>query len=481
MARRANSLELFPGLVPVGLLLAGIPFAVWTAYALVSDAGADLVPFFVLAGWFVILGCAHLGLLGTKGIAWATIPVLLTIRAIVEFGAIPIWRAATGDEQVDSVYMHAMELALIGFICFWVASLLTARTSGFSFSGSSFTTNRTSFFAVLLLIVGIAGRLVAWKLGLSGYRTGGSADIDSSRPYVGILNSISGLLDIALVASTIEVFGKRSNSLLIRGVFWTSALACFAFGLVSGMKEDIIGPFVLIALVSAITRRRIPSATFLIPLLFLLIAPFVTAYRRNLISGYRGSTPTLDGQVAAIQKTVSDELDESSSASAQQNTFVYTAQRLDLLADLRDIVGLPNPSLLSGDEKIWLAPFYPFVPRILWRSKPVLDKGTRLSVALGRPETTSSASTPIGDLYSLYGLWGIVVGMSIYGIMVQIYMNRASARPLTEKTLLVYVLCVFPLINLEVDMTALVAGFVLAIVKFSIIARIFYGRTINSR
>ncbi len=364
--------------------------------------------------------------------------------------------------------------------------MLTARTSGFSFSGSSFTTNRTSFFAVLLLIVGIAGRLVAWKLGLSGYRTGGSADIDSSRPYVGILNSISGLLDIALVASAIEVLGKRSNSLLIRGVFWAIRACSLTspFGLVSGMKEDIIGPFVLIALVSAITRRRIPSATFLIPLLFLLIAPFVTAYRRNLISGYRGSTPTLDGQVAAIQKTVSDELDESSSASAQQNTFVYTAQRLDLLADLRDIVGLPNPSLLSGDEKIWLAPFYPFVPRILWRSKPVLDKGTRLSVALGRPETTSSASTPIGDLYSLYGLWGIVVGMSIYGIMVQIYMNRASARPLTEKTLLVYVLCVFPLINLEVDMTALVAGFVLAPdvgVKFSIIARIFYGRTINSR
>ena len=102
MARRANSLELFPGLVPVGLLLAGIPFAVWTAYALVSDAGADLVPFFVLAGWFVILGCAHLGLLGTKGIAWATIPVLLTIRAIVEFGAIPIWRAATATPRYSA-------------------------------------------------------------------------------------------------------------------------------------------------------------------------------------------------------------------------------------------------------------------------------------------------------------------------------------------------------------------------------------------
>ncbi len=89
-------------------------------------------------------------------------------------------------------------------------------------------------------------------------------------------------------------------------------------------------------------------------------------------------------------------LSRASTSEEAGKSFDQATDRLSLLTYVHDIIGLPDPSLLNGDAKIWLAPLYPLIPRIVWKDKPVLDKGRRLSVALGRPSTTSSAVTPVG-------------------------------------------------------------------------------------
>ena len=117
---------------------------------------------------------------------------------------------------------------------------------------------------------------------------------------------------------------------------------------------------------------------------------------------------------------------------------------------------------------------------MLWKDKPVLNKGQRLSVALGRPSTTSSAVTPIGDLYSIYGAYGVVVGMLIYGVCLQTYMNSAI-RGHSERNVFIYILMIVPLINLEQDTVALVAGAVQLGLVLVITSYAIYGRPFSPR
>src|SRR5437588_12444062 len=83
----------------------------------------------------------------------------------------------------------------------------------------------------------------------------------------------------------------------------------------------------------------------------------------------------------------------------------HTLQRMDLLTSVAEVLALGSrASMLKGDERWWMLPFYPFIPRFLWPSKPILDKGARFSLALGNPETTATAITYPGDLYLQFGL-----------------------------------------------------------------------------
>ena len=113
-----------PGWVPLVLLAVGVPWGIWTFSALMGPGGSQLVALDAAAGWFLLLAIGYLGLHGLSGLAWCSVPVLLTLRGVMEFICIPAWRFATGDDLVDSVYVHAMFLTLIGFAAFWIGSLL---------------------------------------------------------------------------------------------------------------------------------------------------------------------------------------------------------------------------------------------------------------------------------------------------------------------------------------------------------------------
>jgi hypothetical protein len=270
-------------------------------------------------------------------------------------------------------------------------------------------------------------------------------------------------------------------------VFGSSIALSLAVGAIAGMKEELLKPVLYLVLVYGITRGRIPRPVFLLPLLLVLIYPFENAYRANLDMGYRSEIRTLDGLGAVLEKTLADVVEGSTSRSEIVGTgFESSTGRLSLLTYVRDVVGLPDPSLLNGDDKIWLAPLYAVVPRFLWKDKPDLNKGGRFSVLLGGSETTASTVTPIGDLYAMYGTFWLAVGMLIYGIGLQIYMNWAS-RGHSERNIFVYLSMLLPLINLEATVVGVISESVQLFVLLSITSYLIYGgpglslRTAKSR
>ena len=458
------------------LLAIGVPWGIWNIITLLGGDDPLLIGFNAAAGWFVVLAVTFLGLYGVRDLAWCSAPVLLTLEAVLELVTLPCWRFAIGEDQVDSFYVRAMILALIGFIAFWSGSLILLRGTKIRFVPQrNYTSRRLAAVSLGMLVIGSIAKIALWKLGLLSYLADQSAR-DTSLPYVGWLNSVANLLPASMALAAIERYGKRSKDPLINFVFWSSLILSLVAGALSGMKGAFIMPLLVLILVYGVTQSRIHRAAFVLPLLIAVIYPFNTAYRNNLNGGYRSQANTIGGLEAVLSKTFSDMA--TSPLVQAQNGADQSAGRLSNLAFVRDIISLPAPSLLNGDENLWLAPVYPFIPRFLWPGKPVFDKGTRLSVALGRPDTTSSAVTPIGDLYMLNGISGVAIGMFIYGACFQLYMNFAARRPLSEKGLLIYLTLLVPMMNFENYMVAQISALIQGALGILVASYLIYGPSV---
>ena len=477
--RYAANLRANTTFVPFALLSIALPWAIWSVFALLRAGASQLVPFAAAQGSFVILAFGYLTLHGLRGVGWASVSALLTIEALIGFIAVPAWQFATGNDQVNPGYTHSMFLVLIGFTAFWIASLLFKRPSRLSFvSQFPGTSSRLEIVCLAMLILGAAADFVLWNTGLFSY----AADAELLEANQGImqwLNLGPSLLNDALIVSAIEVLGKQPGKQLMRFVFWGSLTSSLLFGVIAGMKSAILSPMMYLMLVYGITHRRLPRTALLLPVfLVLIVYPFVSAYRANLNSGYRAQANTAGGMESTVLKSFDDAFLSFGSRSTGRGA-AYTDEalrRLNYLSFVRDVIGLPAPSLLNGDEKLWMSPIYPLVPRALWKNKPVLDKGSRLSVALGGDRLTSDALTPIGDLYSLYGTYGVVIGMFIYGICLQQYMNWAGGR-LSERGLFVYASLLLPLLDFESDFVATVGGFIHAGIVVVLTSYLIYGRS----
>jgi hypothetical protein len=184
----------------------------------------------------------------------------------------------------------------------------------------------------------------------------------------------------------------------------------------------------------------------------------------------------VSGLGAALKKSTSDAFsgENVTDSTAFGDNFTSSSRRLSLLGYVHDLVSLPNTAILEGNERVYAAPFYPFIPRAIWKNKPVLDKGHRFSAALGIPITSSTTLTLPGDMFVLGGLAGVAFGMFVYGIATQVFMNCLGER-LSEKAVFFFVAMLAVVTNLELDVTMMVAGTVQKAIIILAIAFWVYG------
>jgi hypothetical protein len=464
-------------LAPFLFLSLAAAYALLTIYVLVDGETTNAVTYTVLAFWFVVLATIYLANCGYDATSLCSIPAILTILALVGFIALPALRMINGNERLDDDYVRALSVVLVGFLAFWVGSWLTMKQSRLRFvPTTSSVPARAASSAFCMLIIGVTASVIEWKLGIYSYM----ADSQTLQSVSGIaqwLSQAAQLLSGAALVSGIEVLSKKNSSLLIKFIFYLSLGLMLGFGVISGMKSELLQPFLLVAMLFVLVKGRISRTIWIVvPFLFLAVYPFVTAYRANLNAGYRYQANTVSGMEATMAKSFEDAF--AGKAIADKTTvhtsFDSSSRRLSLLSYVHDLVSMPSTSLLNGDEKVYLAPIYPFIPRFLWKDKPVLDKGHRVSVALGIPATSSTTLTSVGDMYALGGMLGVMFGMFLYGIGGQLIMNILGDF-LSEKGVFFLVAMLPVLTDLESDVVSLIAGTVQKGVLVLLIAYVIYG------
>lgn len=158
-----------------------------------------------------------------------------------------------------------------------------------------------------------------------------------------------------------------------------------------------------------------------------------------------------------------------------------TLQRLDLLTSVAQVLTLgPRASMVRGDVHWWMLPFYPFVPRFLWPSKPILNEGGWFTVALegghGDPISAGSATaiTYPGDLYLQFGLVGIPIGMLVLGLILQRITNLVSG-PVEPRDLFFYAAVFLFSFWLETDVFFVWATLIKQLAILYVLRHLIYG------
>lgn len=449
---------------------------IWASLALASYA----------AGLLCLVGAGHGGvrLASWKFGYW----ILLWYG--VTFGLATVtWtgpQASTAAEIALSSVLRALWLVAVG-LTFWVAGYLvgpgqSARrlaARGIGALGNRLTgTVRSRYTPWILYGIGTAARVATTlTTGRFGYVGDVSSAVTTATGYGQFLGALSLFAPLAVCAAALQVY--RDHLPGARVTLAVLFLTELAFGAAAGGKESFVIALLAVVIPMSAARRSIPKTAMIAGVLIFLaiVIPFNEAYRGVARSGSVTLSPSeaIHEAPAIFRQTLAGD----SVIAALPKSVIYLLQRIREI-DSPAIIMQRTPGQIAFSSPVQLieAPLVDIVPRALWPGKPILATGYQFSQQYyGLPATvyTSSAITPIGDLYRHGGWIPVLAGMFLLGCGVRLLDDVLDVRVNAHAIFLVLLL--FPsLVNGEDDWATFLAG-IPVIVVIWLLALAFTFRT----
>lgn len=469
---------------------------VWAWFVISGRRQGDWLSYVMLLGLFgVFSGAFIFSRIGEDQLRLFDVPVFLTILVFLEFGLAPL--ECFGDKNQLAAGLHGDHAPLLralldvvmGMGAFWIGCSLrfqkgrSGRPSARPARAESGVWESSRLFAVVvvtyLIVFGVNIYLLTNHL--YSYLASGSL-YWNNLASVQVLMVVSGFGVYALVVTCIEKYLNPLDQkwkMLFVAIFVSQCL----WGLISGMKEAFIENFVIVAIVSSLVHRRLRKQWVVAAVFGLVVLyPLSNAYR-YLVRGQHEQIASLSEAAAAEAGAFARVSRSSGPADEIAQGFQSAISRVDLLQSVALIAALgPREKLLLGDWHWWMLPIYPFVPRFMWASKPILNEGARFSVALGYggPEATtetvgtSTAVTYPGDLYLRGGLVGVLIGMFALGVAAQ-WLTSKVAGAVDRRSLFVYASLFLTATDMEIDAFSFWSGLIRTFLILSFAAWAIYG------
>jgi hypothetical protein len=288
---------------------------------------------------------------------------------------------------------------------------------------------------------------------------------------------IESLASCALLLFTIEAYyhpRDKGRALL----FWTVLAAECLWTLMSGVKRPLLNSLLAVALVSSFAKRQLRIRWFVLPLLGLIaIYPLINNYRSIVRAKVTDSVTSMSTASEAMQGAAGQAARQGGTASGWvARGWSSAVRRLDMTQSVALLLAYQDRAyMLQGDWRLWMIPFYPFVPRFIWPGKPVQNIGGRFTRILGGDETTATSPTIPGELYVLHGgIPAVLAGMFLVGLVVQWLTNPVKRCP-SKRNLFIYGCMFLAVANWENDFFAYATGTIRTFVIVQILALILYG------
>ena len=317
----------------------------------------------------------------------------------------------------------------------------------------------------ILYAIGTAARIAsAATTGRFGYVGNVQSAVTTASGYQQLLSILSLCTTLAVAAAALQVYRER-----VPGARVTLAvlfLAEIAVGFASGNKQGFIITILAVAISFTAARRRAHKGLLAFMglaftgLVFLLIVvPFNQSYRsaaRNA-SGTLSARQALDAAPSILGQTI----------GTGNAVGVLSSSASSLLTRIREIdspaiIMQRTPAEIGYMSPVQLvtAPIAALVPRAVWPGKPVLDTGYQFSQTyyeLPATEYTSSAITPVGDLYRHGGWIPVIAGMFLLGCGVRL-LDDVMDMTDNPHSMFLFLLLFPSLVGQEDDWVGMLAG-----------------------
>jgi len=252
-----------------------------------------------------------------------------------------------------------------------------------------------------------------------------------------------------------------------------AAPAWVLLNLGAGQREPILLPFIYMAVGYRLGRAK-PFPRWALLVAVLAGAVVIRALGDYKVALYSGASPiTALGQMAdtAISADPLEYLSDSVGATGARANY------LGILATV--IENTPDPQPFMNGETYTLFLWAMFVPRFLYPDKPTLgiynDFAQRYGFVQEEDTSTSIALPPVCELYLNFGFVGIVVGMTVFGVLYRRLYTWAMAQSrVAGLPILVYIAMAYQLAR--GDIFAMMMGNVLKLVIGILLLVAIFGR-----
>lgn len=312
----------------------------------------------------------------------------------------------------------------------------------------------------ILYAIGAVARIAsAATTGRLGYVGDVQSAVTTASGYQQLLSILGLCASLAVAAAALQVYRER-----VPGARVTLAvlfLAEIAFGVASASKQDFIITILAVAIPFTAARRRLHKGllAFTVLAFLLIIVPFTQAYR----TAARNASGTLSASQALA--AVPDILGQT--IRTGNVTGVFSSSVTSMLTRIREIdspaiIIQRTPGQIGFLSPVQLveAPVVSLVPRALWPGKPILDTGYEFSQTyyeLPSSVYTSSAITPVGDLYRHGGWIPVTAGMFLLGCGTRLFDDVMDVCG-NPHSVFIFLLLFPILVNQEDDWVGTLAG-----------------------
>ena len=307
-------------------------------------------------------------------------------------------------------------------------------------------TNKNLFFGFTIALSFIQFYLLLQ--GVVGYGSEGDQLVGT---YSFLLQAIHILGPLVLVSYAILLFRYNYKDKLFILIFTVYFLLQITSGFISGMKQAIITPIIIILIPYLLGGHRIPKKLVVGTVIFVIfLYPINNNYRDVL------NSPVQTSKVSAFLLAIENTLDNGFFDNIKTGSESY-----------QDRVSL-FPILMYSveNEQQWMdykymnrylyLPIAWVLPRFLLNSKPMADTGSKLYYLTTGRYDTSITPTTYGWAYFEGGYIPVLISFFLFGIFITILQSKFSKNNFLH--LLLYTSLLISFLKVESDIYFLVSG-----------------------
>jgi hypothetical protein len=278
--------------------------------------------------------------------------------------------------------------------------------------------------ALLLLAIGWANNIIAFTFGILGYQK-----VEEIGQFDGLIFLLTLLWIQASFVLWLSIFKTKQlnfNHYIIIALLLTTSLAKAAF---QGNRGSLVSIFFMVACAFTFSvkklelKHRVYGAVIL-SLLIVVGMIYGTTFRSVKGTEAQISTEAYVGNIL----TTFDKLGEQDLTQNLGDGFAALAERLEAVSSLAVVVANyeklePYEESYGLKDNIWNDSLYFFIPRPLWKEKPVGSSPRDFSALYFNFGDNSFIITPMGDLLRNFGTVGILIGMMLLGFVLSVIYN----------------------------------------------------------